>query len=49
MLALWACDWKGVSIGLLELVLPDISDQFHRAIDSVEVDDRCVFADRQGI
>lgn len=49
MPALRACDWKGVSIGPLELVLPDISDQFHRAIDSVEVDDRRVFADRRGI
>ena len=46
MPALRACDWKGVSIGPLELVLPDISDQFHRTIDSVEVDDQHVFADR---
>ena len=46
MPALWACNWKGVSIGPLELVLPDISDQFYRIIDSVEVDDQHVFADR---
>ena len=39
MLALQACNWKGVSIGLLELVLPDILDQFYHAIDSVEADD----------